>query len=90
MKMISVMKKRKQSHIRKSHIPFLKNVRTIVMNDIELFDNIFNQLDDLKHWREDIENRLWYIEDTLRLLQNGSRTKVTSWYKSSINKKVNA
>ncbi|MGB9716028.1 MAG: hypothetical protein ACPL1G_06445 [Thermodesulfovibrionales bacterium] len=76
--------------MKKRHIPLVTNVRTIIMNDIELFDNIFNQLDDLKHWCEDLENRLWYIEESLRLLQNGSRSKVTSWYKSPLNKKANA
>jgi hypothetical protein len=76
--------------MKKGHMPFLNRVRTIIMNDIELFDSIFNQLDDLKHWCEDIESRLWYIEETLRLLQNGSRSKISSWYKSTLNKKVNA
>lgn len=89
-KMISVMKKRRQSYIKKGHMPFMNNIRTIIMNDIELFDNIFKQIDDLKDWCEDIESRIWYIEETLRLLQNGSRSKVTSWYKSSMNKKANA
>lgn len=76
--------------MKKSHMPFMNNIRTIIMNDIELFDNIFNQIDDLKHWCEDIENRLWYVEESLRLLQNSSRSKTTSWYKPSLNKKVNA
>jgi hypothetical protein len=86
----SVMKKQKQPDNRKSHLLATNKIRTIVMHDLELFDNIFNQLDELKQWCEDIENRLWWIEEAVRLLNSNTRMKGPSWYESLLNKKVNA
>ena len=86
----SVMKKRKQSDTKKNNLPGVNRVRTIVMNDVELFDSIFNQLDELRQWCEDIESRLWWMEEALRLFQQSTRSKVPPWYESWLNKKVNA
>jgi len=85
----SVMRKRKQSDMKKN-LPCINKVRTIVMNDVELFDNIFNQLDELRQWCEDIESKLWWMEEALRLFQRSSRAKLPPWYESWLNKKVNA
>jgi len=87
----SVMRKRKQlGDMKKKNLPAVNRVRTIVMNDVELFDSIFNQLDELRQWCEDMENRLWWMEEALRFFQRSSRTKVPPWYESWLNKKVNA
>lgn len=86
----SVMKKRKQSDTKKNSLPDINRVRTIVMNDVELFDSIFNQLDELRQWCEDIESRLWWMEEALRLFQRGTGVKVPPWYESWLNKKINA
>lgn len=85
----SVMRKRKQSDMKKN-LPCINKVRTIVMNDVELFDSIFNQLDELRQWCEDIESKLWWMEEALRLFQRSSRAKLPPWYESWLNKKVNA
>jgi hypothetical protein len=86
----SVMRKRKQSDMKKKNLPAINRVRTIVMNDVELFDSIFNQLDELRQWCEDMESRLWWMEEALRFFQSNSRAKVPPWYESWLNKKVNA
>jgi hypothetical protein len=86
----SVMRKRRQSDMKKKNLPAVNRVRTIVMNDVELFDSIFNQLDELRQWCEDMESRLWWMEEALRFFQSNSRAKVPLWYESWLNKKVNA
>jgi hypothetical protein len=55
-----------------------------VLNDLEfeLFDNILKQLDELKQWCEDMDNRLRWIEEAIMLSKNGTRIKVPQWYDS--------
>lgn len=76
--------------MKKKNLPAINRVRTIVMNDVELFDSIFNQLDELRQWCEDMESRLWWMEEALRFFQRSSHAKVPPWYESWLNKKVNA
>jgi len=58
--------------------------RATVLNDLEfeLFDNILKQLDELKQWCEDMDNRLKWIEEAIMLSKNGTRIKVPQWYES--------
>jgi len=58
--------------------------RATVLNDLEfeLFDNILKQLDELKQWCEDMDNRLRWVEEAIMLSKNGTRIKVPQWYES--------
>jgi hypothetical protein len=84
----SVMKKRKQSYNERNNIIEKDNVRATVIYDLEFFDTILKQLDELRQWCESLESRLWWVEEAMRLSQSGMRMKVPRWYESWLTGKI--
>ncbi|MEW6213751.1 MAG: hypothetical protein AB1478_00890 [Nitrospirota bacterium] len=66
------------------------NERAIVMYDLELFDKIFKELDELRQWCEEIEDRVRWIEEAVRLSKSGAHNKVPQWYKAWLSGKIDA
>lgn len=84
----SVMKKRARSNNGRNNVPCRDNVRVTMMYDLELFDTMLNQLDELKQWCESLENRLGWIEEVIRLSKTGMRVKIPRWYESWLTGKI--
>jgi antibiotic biosynthesis monooxygenase (ABM) superfamily enzyme len=82
------MKKRKQSYNERNNIIEKDNVRATVIYDLEFFDTILKQLDELRQWCESLESRLWWVEEAMRLSQSGMRMKVPRWYESWLTGKI--
>jgi hypothetical protein len=78
----SVMKKRVRSDNGRNNVQRRDNVRATVIYDLELFDTMLKQLDELRQWCESLENRLGWIEEAIRLSKSGMRIKIPRWYES--------
>lgn len=59
-----------------------------VIYDLEFFDMMLKQLDELRQWCESLESRLWWVEEALRVSKSGARMKVPHWYESWLTGKV--
>jgi antibiotic biosynthesis monooxygenase (ABM) superfamily enzyme len=84
----SVMKKRARSNAGKNNVLGRDNGRATVIYDLELFDHMLKQLDELQQWCESLESRLWWIEEAIRLSKSGMRIKVPRWYESWLTGKI--
>ena len=84
----SVMKKRTQSHNERNNTPDRDSVGATVIYDLEFFDTILKQLDELQQWCESLESRLWWVEEAIRLSKSGTRIKVPRWYESWLTGKI--
>ena len=84
----SVMKKRKQSNNEKNNTPERDGVRATVIYDIEFFDTVLKQLDELRQWCESLESRLWWVEEAMRLSKSSVRVKLPQWYESWLTGKI--
>lgn len=85
----SVMKKQKQPLKDKNNTPDRDNSsRATVIYDLEFFDTILKQLDELRQWCESLESRLWWVEEAMRLSKTGMRIKVPRWYESWLTGKI--
>jgi hypothetical protein len=60
------------------------------MYDLEIFEDILRELDKLRQWCEDIEERLQWVEETIRQSRRGVRIEVPQWYKSWLSGKIDA
>lgn len=86
----SVMKKRTRSDTDRNNTPERDSVGATVIYDLEFFDTMLKRLDELQHWCESLESRLWWVEETIRLSKSGTRIKVPSWYESWLTGKIDA
>ena len=84
----SVMTKRKQSNNEKSNTPERDDVRATVIYDLEFFDTVLKQLDELRQWCESLESRLWWVEEAMRLSKSSVRVKLPQWYESWLTGKI--
>ncbi len=84
----SGMKKRARSHTEKNNTPDRDSVRATVIYDLEFFDTMLKQLDELRQWCESLESRLWWVEEAIRLSKSGTRIKVPRWYESWLTGKI--
>ncbi len=84
------MKKRGQSNSVKKTPLGIDYGRATMVQDLELFDGILKQLDELRQWCEDIEERLWWIEEAVRLSRSCERIKVPQWFESWLKGKNSA
>ena len=60
------------------------------MYDVEVFEDIFKELDKLRQCCEDIEERLQWAEEAIRQSRSGVRIEVPQWYKSWLSGKIDA
>ncbi|MBE0427081.1 MAG: hypothetical protein IBX72_10625 [Nitrospirae bacterium] len=60
------------------------------MHEMETLEDILRELDKLRQWCEDIEERLQYVEETIRQSRSGVRIVVPQWYKSWLSGKIDA
>ena len=86
----SVMKKRGQLNTVKKNPLVMDYGRAPMVHDLELFDEILKQLDELRQWCEDIEDRLWWIEEAVRLSKSSERIKVPQWFEAWLKGKNSA
>jgi hypothetical protein len=82
------MKKRALSLAKKSSPPERDSVRATVIYDLEFFDTMLKQLDELRQWCESLESRLWWVEEAMRISKSGMRIKVPRWYESWLTGKI--
>jgi antibiotic biosynthesis monooxygenase (ABM) superfamily enzyme len=82
------MKKRTQSRCDKNNIPDRDGVRATVIYDLEFFDTMLKQLDELRQWCESLESRLWWVEEAMRLSKSSVRVKLPQWYESWLTGKI--
>jgi hypothetical protein len=82
------MKKRTQSHKERNSRSDRDSIGATVIYDLEFFDTIAKQLDELRQWCESLESRLWWVEEAMRLSQSGMRMKVPRWYESWLTGKI--
>jgi antibiotic biosynthesis monooxygenase (ABM) superfamily enzyme len=82
------MKKQARSGDGRNNARGRENGRATVIYDLELFDHMLNQLDELRQWCESLENRLWWIEEAIRLSKNNMRIKIPRWYESWLTGKI--
>lgn len=83
------MMKREQTNSGKNDL-LRDNGRAIVMHEFELFDKIFKELDELRQWCEDIEDRIRWIEEVVMLSKNDKHIKVPKWYETWLSGKTDA
>ena len=76
------MKKRTRSNGQENNAPERDSARATVIYDLEFFDMMLKQLDELRQWCESLESRLWWIEEAIRISKSGPRMKVPRWYES--------
>jgi antibiotic biosynthesis monooxygenase (ABM) superfamily enzyme len=82
------MKKRARSLTEKNNAPDRDNVRAAAIYDVEFFDAMLKQLDELRQWCESLESRLWWVEETMRLSKSSVRMKLPQWYESWLTGKI--
>ena len=84
----SVMKKRARPHTEKNSTRDRDIFRSPVIYDLELFDTMLKQLDELRQWCESLESRLWWVEEAIRLSKSSVRVKLPQWYESWLTGKI--
>ena len=82
------MKKRARSLTEKNNAPERDNVRAAAIYDVEFFDTMLKQLDELRQWCESLESRLWWVEEAMRLSKSSVRMKLPQWYESWLTGKI--
>jgi hypothetical protein len=82
------MKKRARSLTEKDNAPERDNVRAAAIYDVEFFDTMLKQLDELRQWCESLESRLWWVEEAMRLSRSSVRMKLPQWYESWLTGKI--
>jgi len=82
------MKKRARSLTEKKNAPDRDNVRAAAIYDVEFFDTMLKQLDELRQWCESLESRLWWVEEAMRLSKGSVRVKLPQWYESWLTGKI--
>ncbi|OGW51908.1 MAG: hypothetical protein A2Y81_10695 [Nitrospirae bacterium RBG_13_43_8] len=82
------MKKRARSLTEKNNAPDRDNVRAAAIYDVEFFDTMLKQLDELRQWCESLESRLWWVEEAMRLSKGSVRVKLPQWYESWLTGKI--
>jgi antibiotic biosynthesis monooxygenase (ABM) superfamily enzyme len=84
------MKIRARSLTEKNKAPDTENVRAVAIYDVEFFDTMLKQLDELRQWCESLESRLWWVEEAMRLSKGSVRVKFPRWYESWLTGKIDA
>jgi len=84
----SVMKKRARSHTERNNTPDRDSVGATVIYDLEFFDAMLKQMDELRQWCESLESRLWWVEEAMRLSKSSVRVKLPQWYESWLTGKI--
>jgi antibiotic biosynthesis monooxygenase (ABM) superfamily enzyme len=84
----SGMKERARSLTEKNNATDRGNVRATAIHDVEFFDTLLKQLDELRQWCESLESRLWWVEEAMRLSKGSVRVKLPQWYESWLTGKI--
>ncbi|MEW6571165.1 MAG: hypothetical protein AB1390_08325 [Nitrospirota bacterium] len=61
-----------------------------MISEMDFFEDILRELDRLRQYCEDMEDRLRWIEEAMRLTTKGARIEVPQWYKSWLSGKIDA
>lgn len=81
------MKKQARS-LTERNTPDGDNVRAAAIYNVEFFDTILKQLDELGQWCESLESRLWWVEEAMKLSEGSVRVKFPQWYESWLTGKI--
>jgi len=82
------MKKRTPSNAERNNSSERDSAGATVIYDLEFFDTMLKQLDELRQWCESLESRLGWIEEAIRISKSSTRIKVPRWYESWLTGKI--